>query len=198
MIYIPNIITVLRILLVVPIGFLLWHNRHVDAFLLMVVAGLSDALDGWLARRFGWLTKLGATLDPLADKLLVAMVFVVFTVQGHIPLWIAIIVLSRDFIIVAGAGVYKLLYEEVDIAPTFLSKANTAMQLIVLILLIISLLPVGIASQISRAMVDPFGFYILALLGVSSGIDYVITWGSKAYREGKKRRQYNHRFKQRG
>ena len=192
MIYIPNIITVIRIALVGPIAWLLLQGEHVDAFVLMLVAGISDAFDGFLARRFNWMTRLGATLDPLADKLLVAAVFLVFTWQGHIPLWIAIIVLVRDFTIVAGAGVYKVLYEEVNIAPTFLSKANTAMQLIVLMLLMFSLLPMAVFSEVARAVVDPYGFYILAVLGISSGIDYIVTWGSKAYREGKKRKLYKH------
>lgn len=190
--YIPNVITVFRILLVVPITWLLLENRHVEAFVLMVFAGLSDACDGFLARRFNWITRLGATLDPLADKLLVAAVFLVFVWQDRIPLWIAVIVLVRDFVIVAGAGVYKLLYEEVIIAPTFLSKANTAMQLIVLIMLLVSLLPSGPLGQIAIAVLDPYSFYILAVLGVSSGIDYVFTWGSKAYREDKIRKLYKH------
>ncbi|NKB99715.1 MAG: CDP-alcohol phosphatidyltransferase family protein [Pseudomonadales bacterium] len=189
---IPNAITILRIFLVGPIGFLLWDDRHMDAFTLMVIAGISDAFDGFLARRFNWQSRLGATLDPLADKLLVACVFVVFTFQGHIPLWVAIIVLIRDFTIVAGAGVYKVLYEEVEISPTFLSKANTAMQIIVLCLILLGLLQVGVLSDLSTAVVDPYCFYILAVLGLGSGIDYVFTWGSKAYREDKKRKLYKH------
>jgi len=185
----PNIITVFRILLVFPIAWLLWEARFMEAFVLMLIAGISDALDGYLARRCNWMTKLGATLDPLADKFLVAAVFIVFTLQGHIPLWVAIIVLARDFTIVAGAGVYKLLYEEVEIAPTFLSKANTAMQIVTLCLLASSLLSLGIVTEIALGVLEPF-FYILAVLGVGSGLDYVVTWGSKAYREGKKRKQY--------
>ena len=102
---IPNIITVLRILLVLPTGWMLWHERFMEAFVLMLIAGLSDAFDGFLARRFNWMSKLGATLDPLADKLLVAAMFIIFTLQGHIPLWLALIVLIRDFTIIAGAGV---------------------------------------------------------------------------------------------
>ena len=179
---IPNIITVLRILLVLPTGWMLWHERFMEAFVLMLIAGLSDAFDGFLARRFNWMSKLGATLDPLADKLLVAAMFIIFTLQGHIPLWLALIVLIRDFTIIAGAGVYKLLYEEVDISPTFLSKANTAMQIV---------LPLGVVAEIAASSAQPC-FYVLAVLGVSSGIDYVITWGSKAYREGKKRKLYKH------
>ena len=188
--HVPNIITVLRILLVIPIGWKLWGNAYVEAFYLMLIAGASDALDGFLARRFGWMSKLGATLDPLADKLLVAVVFVVFTLQGHIPLWVAGIVLLRDFTIVAGAGVYKLLYEEVEIAPTFLSKANTAMQIIVLLLVMTSLLGIDGISNVAHMVTDPIGFLILAVLGLSSGIDYILTWGSKAYREDKRRKRY--------
>ena len=190
--HLPNIITVLRILLVIPTGWLMWQTRYPEAFALMAVAGLSDALDGFLARRFNWMSKLGAALDPLADKLLVAVVFVVFTLQGLIPLWVAVIVLLRDFVIVAGAGVYKVLYEEVEIAPTFVSKANTAMQIITLLLLMASLLEIEFLSALAGQLVNPYCFYILAVLGVSSGIDYMFTWGSKAYRQGKQRKLYKH------
>jgi len=189
--HLPNIITVIRILLVLPAAWFLWESRYMEAFVLMLVAGASDALDGFLARRFDWISKLGAILDPLADKFLVAAVFVVLTVQGHIPLWVALIVLFRDFTILAGAGVYKLLYEEVEIAPTFLSKANTAMQIVTLCVLMSSLLNLGIVTDIASGLLEPF-FYVLAVLGVGSGLDYVVTWGSKAYREGKKRKQYKH------
>ncbi len=190
--HLPNIITVLRILLVIPTGWLMWQTRYPEAFALMAIAGLSDALDGFLARRFNWMSKLGAALDPLADKLLVAVVFVVFTLQGLIPLWVAVIVLLRDFVIVAGAGVYKVLYEEVEIAPTFVSKANTAMQIITLLLLMASLLEIEFLSALAGQLVNPYCFYILAVLGVSSGIDYMFTWGSKAYRQGKQRKLYKH------
>ena len=163
--------------------------RYLEAFVLMIIAGASDALDGFLARHFNWTSRLGEVLDPLADKLLVAVMIVVFTIQGHVPLWVAVIVLVRDVTIVCGAGVYKLLYEEVEISPTFVSKANTAMQIITLCLLMASLLPLGVLAEIAGQLVQPC-FYILAVLGVASGIDYVVTWGSKAYREGKKRKRY--------
>lgn len=186
---IPNIITVLRILLVLPTAWFMWESRFLEAFVLMVVTGLSDALDGFLARRFNWMSKLGATLDPLADKFLVAAMFIVFTLQGHIPLWVALIVLLRDFTIIVGAGVYKVLYEEVEIAPTFLSKANTAMQIVTLCLVLASLLPFGFVTEFAALAVQPC-FYLLAVLGFGSGLDYVVTWGSKAHRESKKRKQY--------
>ncbi len=182
---IPNVITVIRILLVVPTAWLLWETRFLDALILMSIAGASDALDGWLARRFHWTSRFGAAMDPVADKLLVAVLFVVFTIQGHIPLWVAIIVLTRDFIIMAGAGVYRLLFERISFEPTFVSKANTAMQIIMLLMLLLSLCGFGWLSNLSGLLVDPFVFYILAVLGVSSGIDYVITWGQRAWKNGR-------------
>lgn len=182
---IPNVITVIRILLVVPTAWLLWETRYLDALILMSIAGASDALDGWLARRFHWTSRFGAAMDPVADKLLVAVLFVVFTIQGHIPLWVAIIVLTRDFIIMAGAGVYRLLFERISFEPTFVSKANTAMQIIMLLMLLLSLCGFGWLSNLSGLLVDPFVFYILAVLGVSSGIDYVITWGQRAWKNGR-------------
>ena len=190
--HIPNIITVLRILLVLPTTWLLWSERYQDAFILMAVAGVSDALDGFLARRFNWMSKLGATLDPLADKFLVAATFIVFTLQGHIPLWVALIVLLRDFFIIGGAGVYKMLYEEVVISPTFVSKANTATQIVVLLMLMMSFLEIPQISQLAYHIVAPWGFYLLAILGIWSGVDYIATWGSKAYRRSKQKKLYKH------
>ena len=187
----PNIITILRIVLVLPTAWMLWESRFLEAFVLMVVAGVSDALDGFLARRFGWMSKLGASLDPLADKFLVAAIFIVFTYQGHIPVWLALIVLFRDFMIVIGAGVFKLLYEEVEISPTLLSKANTAMQFVTLCLLMGSFLPLGLVADIAAGATVPC-FYILAVLGVSSGLDYMVIWGSKAHRAGQKSKLYKH------
>ncbi|MEE8078005.1 MAG: CDP-alcohol phosphatidyltransferase family protein, partial [Pseudomonadales bacterium] len=182
---IPNIITVIRILLVVPTAWLLWEMRYVDALILMSIAGASDALDGWLARRFRWTSKFGAAMDPVADKLLVAVLFVVFTIQGHIPLWVAIIVLTRDSVIMVGAGIYRLLFERISFEPTFVSKANTAMQIIMLLMLLLSFCGFGWLSDLSGRLVDPFLFYVLAVLGVSSGIDYVITWGQRAWKKGR-------------
>lgn len=185
---IPNIITVVRILLVLPTVWLLYQARSTEAFVLMVVAGISDALDGALARRFNWRSRLGAILDPLADKFLVAAVFIVCTYQGHIPLWVTVIALSRDFIILCGAIVYRYLFREIDIAPTFFSKANTAMQITMLLLVVVGLLPLETASAIARSLVDPYCFYILAVLGIGSGLDYVLTWSRKAINESRARR----------
>ena len=178
----PNVITVLRILLVLPTGWLLLETRYAEALVLMAVAGASDALDGWMARRFGWMSEFGATMDPVADKLLVAATFVIFTVQGYIPIWVAAIVLGRDAVILTGAAAYRLFFERIEFAPTLISKANTATQIVLLLMLLLGLSGFDDISVLALAIVDPWCFYGLALLGLISGADYVLTWGEKAWR----------------
>lgn len=179
---IPNLITVIRILLVAPTAWLLWYGAYREALVVMAIASASDALDGWMARQFGWLSNFGAAMDPVADKLLVGTLFVVFTLQGHIPLWVAVIVLGRDVVILGGAGIYRLLVGEIEFAPTMLSKANTAMQIVMLLALLGGLCEFGFVSSLAVQLVDPYCFWILAVLGVSSGLDYVVTWGLRAWR----------------
>lgn len=180
---IPNVISLLRILLVVPTGWLLWSAYYPQALILMAIAGASDALDGALARRYQWSSDFGAAIDPIADKLLVIVMLVIFTVQGHIPLWLAVVVIARDVIILGGAGVYWLLFKEIEMSPTFASKANTASQIITVLLVLLGLCGFGWLSEIVLILLDPWVFYILAALGVGSGVDYVITWSSKAWRK---------------
>lgn len=179
---IPNLITLMRIVLVAPTTWLLWETRYVEAMVLMSIAGASDAMDGWLARKFSWGSRFGAAMDPVADKLLVAAMFIVFTLQGHIELWLTAIVLARDVIILVGAATYRLFFEPIEFAPTFISKANTAMQIVTVLLIQLALCQFPYISGIADLLVDPYCFYILAVLGVSSGLDYVITWGQRAFR----------------
>jgi cardiolipin synthase len=183
--HLPNVITVIRILLVFPTGWLLLETRYVEALVLMAVAGASDALDGWMARRFGWMSRFGAAMDPVADKLLVAATFIIFTVQGYIPIWVAAIVLGRDAIIMGGAGAYRLFFEPIEFAPTMISKANTATQIVMLLMLLLGLCAFGRLSELTLLIVDPWCFYLLAALGLVSGVDYVRIWGRKAWRHGR-------------
>jgi len=183
--HIPNIISVIRILLVIPTALALWQNHYTQALILMTVAGVSDAVDGAVARRFNWMSELGKALDPIADKLLVGVMIVVFTLQGHLPLWVALIVLSRDVIILAGAAIYRRWFERVGFNPTFLSKANTAIQIITLVLLLVALCDFSMISEWAAAAVDPHLFYVLAVLGVASGVDYVVTWGQRGLKTGR-------------
>ena len=178
----PNAITLLRILLVAPIAWLLWHMRYPEALVLMAIAGASDAVDGLLARRFGWGTEFGAFVDPFADKIMVVAVFLVLTVQGSIPLWLAAVVVGRDAVILAGAGVYRLWFHEISMSPTLISKVNTAVQILVLLLVLFGLCGFGASSELALVAADPWCFYLVAALSVVSGVDYVVTWSLKAWR----------------
>ena len=180
---IPNIITLVRIALIVPIAWLLLDERYLAGLVILVIAGLSDALDGALARRFSWASSFGAYADPFADKLLVGTMFVILVWQSHVPLWLAAVAISRDVIIMFGALAYGFLFEKVELNPTFISKLNTAMQIAMLILVLVGLVAAGPLSAFAVGVLDPWGFAVVATLGVSSGIDYVFTWSRRAIQE---------------
>lgn len=127
---IPNFITVGRIILVPVVFWLLLNGEMKLAFFTFVAAGISDAVDGFLAKRFHWSTELGAYLDPLADKLLIVCIFIALGVRGDLPSWLVIAVVSRDVLIVAAVMLSWLLDNPVRIAPFVVSKANTFAQIL--------------------------------------------------------------------
>ena len=127
---IPNLICVARIILVWPIVVALIDGRYALALLLILVAGASDGLDGFLAKRFSWQSRLGGLLDPLADKLLLVSVFVALSMTGLVPVWLTAVVIIRDLVIVSGGVVYQWLVEPVQPEPSVASKINTGIQLL--------------------------------------------------------------------
>lgn len=127
---IPNLITLGRVILVPVVFWLLVTNQMTAAFLVFIVAGVSDAVDGYLAKRFDWATELGAYLDPLADKLLIVCIFVALGVRGELPSWLVIAVVSRDILIVIGIVLSWFMGHPVAIKPLALSKANTLAQIV--------------------------------------------------------------------
>ena len=183
----PNVITIFRFLLVIPAGWLLLQDAVLAALAIIAVAGLSDALDGALARRFDWRTEFGAIADPVADKLLVMVVFTVLTVQGHLPVWLLVVVVGRDVVIVSGALTYRVLFGELEMAPMLLSKINTAAQIVVLLLTLLHL--TNIAPVAAWAgLADPAGFVLVAATGVLSGVQYVVVWSRRAQLESRRRK----------
>ena len=183
----PNVVTIFRFLLVVPAGWLLLQDAVLAALAVIAVAGLSDALDGALARRFDWRTEFGAIADPAADKLLVMVVFTVLTVQGHLPLWLLAVVVGRDVVIVSGALTYRALFGELEMAPMLLSKINTGAQIVLLLLVLLRLTDIApIAGW--AGLVDPAGFVLVAASGVLSGVQYVVVWSGRAQRESRRRK----------
>ncbi len=132
--HLPNIICVIRIGLTWPIIAMLARDRADLALALFTVAAISDGLDGWLAKRFGWTSKLGRFLDPLADKILLVFVFVYATWVGLVPVWLTATAVARDVMIGIGASIYRVWFGPLNGRPTLLSKVNTLLQIIVLVL----------------------------------------------------------------
>jgi cardiolipin synthase (CMP-forming) len=168
---IPNFITLGRIILV-PVVFWLLLTEHMPAaFFAFIVAGISDAVDGFLAKRFGWATELGAYLDPLADKLLIVCIFVALGVRGDLPSWLVIGVVSRDVLIVIAIVLSWLMANPVRIQPLTVSKANTVAQ----ILLAGTVLADGaFALGLGTARVLLIG--AVAVLTIASLVAYLRAW----------------------
>lgn len=127
---IPNFITLGRVILVPVVFWLLLNNELELAFLAFVVAGISDAVDGFLAKRFHWETELGAYLDPIADKLLIVCVFIALGFTGRLPSWLVILVVSRDVLIIIAVMLSWLLDHPTPMKPLVVSKLNTLAQLV--------------------------------------------------------------------
>ena len=171
---IPNIISIVRILLVVPVVALILHGDYLAALLLFVIAGISDGIDGYLARQFAWQSRLGSILDPVADKLLLIATFVSLSQVGLISVWLVIAAISRDLIIVGGALLFHYRIGEYDLKPSYISKFNTFMQ----ILLVVSVLSLQI-TQIPLWVIDWIVTLTIMTI-ILSGLNYSFIWGRKA------------------
>ncbi len=176
---IPNLITVGRILLVPPIAWALIEQQFLTALVLFFVAGVSDGVDGFLAKHYGWSSRLGALLDPIADKLLLVSSYVALAWVGLMPVWLVALVVGRDAVIVTGAVVYNYHIARLEADPTLISKFNTLLQ-ILLVLLVIVHQAMGWGEHI---WIDIL-VYAVAFSVVWSGIDYVITWSRRARNAG--------------
>jgi cardiolipin synthase len=172
---IPNVITTIRILLVAPIALALAHHRLPIAILLFGIAAASDLADGFLAKRFGWQSELGAVLDPAADKLLLATVFVTLAYLRLVPLWLMAAAVARDAVIVLGALLYRLCFGRLSVRPSVVSKFNTLCQAAFIMAV------VGRAefSMPPASAVMWLGALVFVTVTVS-GIDYVLIYGRRA------------------
>jgi len=173
----PNLLTLSRLLLVPIFTIFLLYERKTGAFILFLAAGVTDALDGLLARLWDQKTKLGAYLDPIADKLLLVTAFIVLASLGRIPLWLTVIVIARDLIILLGFLILSLLSCSFEVRPTLFSKATTVSQVVtVSLVLSADLLPLF-------SPLIPFSFWTAALLTCISGLQYIYK-GMKILEEG--------------
>lgn len=174
---IPNLLSLVRMALAIPIALLLLHEWYRAALLIFIAAGLSDALDGYLAERFSWHSRLGSILDPLADKVLLVTNYVVLGWMGAIPLWLVATVIGRDVVVVSGALIYHALIGRYEMAPSMASKLNTVLQIVLVVAVVASLGIVSLPPWVLNGLV-----YGVLVATVWSGVDYVWTWGSQAFR----------------
>lgn len=172
---IPNLISLLRLLMVAPVIAWILSARPGPALALFLVAGASDAVDGYLAKRFGWQTRIGGFLDGIADKLLLTGAMIALAWMGQLPLWLVAAALARDAIILSGATAYRLLIGPFSAEPSRLSKLNTAVQILVVAMVLIRWGGIAIAP-----MLLGLAYGLCLVLTVASGAGYVVTWGRRA------------------
>jgi cardiolipin synthase (CMP-forming) len=170
----PNILTLLRILAVPFFAICVWYGHSVEAFILFVAAGLTDMLDGFIARRFNQRSALGAILDPAADKLLMTTAFVLMAfprehLLARIPAWVAILAISRDVLISLVALMDSTHFDANKFRPSLLGKLTTAVQLLAISL---GLLFNAMGSRPWYDQVVPWIYYSVAFMVLASGLHY--------------------------
>jgi cardiolipin synthase len=167
----PNLISLARLVMVPAVIAMIAAQRWQEASVIFVLAGISDAVDGWLAKTFGWRTELGAYLDPVADKALLVSIYVALAIVNVVPAALTIIVVARDLMIIGAVLISWLLAAPVEIKPLLISKVNTAVQ-------------IGFAALVLGA--KAFGFstepwldvalYLVAALTLASLAVYLTRW----------------------
>ena len=168
---VPNFITIARLLSVPLIVWLMIADRFVEATLLFIIAGASDAADGFIAKRFGAASRLGAYLDPVADKALLVSVFVTLGFKGVLPAWLIVLVVSRDLFIIGGMLLSYVLGAPMQVHPLWISKINTAVQILLIALVL------GDRSGVT--VFQPFltvTVLAVATLTVASAAAYLVEW----------------------
>jgi cardiolipin synthase len=171
MITLPNLITLARLFAVPLAVWLILQREMALAFWLFVAAGISDAVDGFIAKRFGARSRVGAVLDPVADKALLVSVYVTLGATGFLPSWLVILVVFRDVLIVGGVLTLYVLGQEPPIRPLFVSKANTAMQI-----LLAATVLLNAAYGVPASGVVAVLLWITAVTTLASGAAYVARW----------------------
>jgi cardiolipin synthase len=177
---IPNAITGLRLAMAPLLPYLLWTGHHRAALVLAVVAGLSDGLDGWLARRNGWTSRLGGLLDPIADKAMLGLAIFGLWLVGMLPAWLLGLVLVRDLVVVAGAALWWRIGGPFDAEPTLLGKLTTVVQIGLVLVCLLELAGIDLPLQVRKEAA-----IAVAALTLVSGIDYVIRYGLRAWRHAR-------------
>ncbi len=174
----PNILTVARIAAVVPLVWLMLIHSFGWAFVVAVVAGISDALDGYLARRFTWQSHFGGWADPAADKLMMSASYVTLAYIEVLPMWVSALVIGKDVVISAGALAYRWLFGRFKATPTRLSKFTTLLQVILLWVVLIGLIGLPIPSPWLSGLI-----IVVGMLTALTLVQYVVIWSRRAWHQ---------------
>lgn len=179
----PNLLTMARFVAVPPLVWMLLTGQYRWALVLAVAAGLSDLLDGWIARRYNWQSRFGGLADPLADKFMMLASYLTLAWLAELPWWLVWLILSRDLVIVIGGIVYHFRFERVTAEPTQLSRFNTFCQVLLLWFVLVHLAVLRLPSAALDGLVG-----LVAALCVMTLIQYVWIWTGRAVRISRARR----------
>jgi cardiolipin synthase len=172
---IPNIISIIRFLMIPPAVWALFHERALLALVLFTVAGISDGIDGLLARRYGWITRLGSILDPLADKFMMAGIYLSLGWLGELPWWLVGTVFGRDVLIISGALAYHFINGRYNMEPHIFSKLNTLLQIVLVVSVLFSLAIMPLPTLYLDSLI-----YLVLFSTLLSGATYLWIWGRRA------------------
>jgi len=180
----PNLISVARMLLVIPVVWALLNQEYSLALVLFAVAGISDAVDGFLAKHYSWQSRLGSILDPLADKLLLVSSYLALAWVGLIPVWLVAAVLLRDLLIVAGAVLLHFWMGRYEMSPSLVSKLNTVFQIVLVLAVVLYHGAYAFNPWIVQMLI-----YIVLATTLVSGLNYVWVWGGRALSTRKRQQE---------
>lgn len=158
-----------------PITYALWNQQYFLALVLFILGGLSDGLDGFIARRYQWETELGVVLDPMGDKLMMLSAYLLLGWHNLLPWWLVSLVIIRDLIIVIGSLLYRKFIAQEKLKPLLISKVNTASQIALVVVIMFSQLT-NVSLFISDAIL-----YLVVVTTLLSGYAYINEWGRRAY-----------------
>ena len=176
--HLPNAITLLRALLAAPVALAILADAHLLALALAVIAAASDAVDGYLAKRFHWQSALGAWLDPAADKLLLLTCFATLVWVDAMPAWLLGLSVARNLVLVGGSVAYSSLIGALTPRPSVLGRATTVLQVATVVTVLIARASVAAPTWLTTTL-----FILTAVATVASGVDYVRVWVERAQRK---------------
>lgn len=175
--HIPNLLTILRIILVIPCALFLLYDHYKAAIGIFLIAAVTDGFDGLIARKLSCQSSLGAILDPIADKVLVVALFSVMTIKGFIPSWFALLVIVRELILLSGAAFYRCLFGPIIFIPTMLSKINTCLLLLLLLMALLQGMQITYSKMLNNYLIG-----LIVFTSLYSGLDYILKWSKRVYK----------------